>query len=799
MRYKVFNLLIGILLFNALQAQFTIRGVVKDENAQPLAAMVHFQEKLLQGNDKGEFVIENVAPGRYTLSFSHVSYASQEQMVEVANEDVVLSITLLNKEKRLEEVTVRELKGDFGFTRLRNVEGFSVFAGKKTEAILPEKLTANLATNNARQVYSKVAGLNIYENDGAGLQLSVGARGLDPNRTANFNVRQNGYDIAADALGYPESYYTPPIEALRRIQIVRGAASLQYGTQFGGLLNFEVKQPKGEDGIELTSRQTGGSFGFFSSFNSLSARKGKWSTYSFFQYKRGNGYRPNADFDAKTAYVDVHFNYAENSHLGFEVTHMDYLAQQPGGLTDAMFRENPRQSNRSRNWFGVNWNLLDLEWEHKFNGATRMNVRSFALLANRKSLGFRPARPASPDNGTEREMIDGRFKNVGTEARLLHNYKGFSKENVLLLGGRLYRGYNISRQGFGNATGTGPDFGFPVDSLVLSDYRFPNHNASLFAENIFYLGQRWSVTPGIRYEYIRTLAEGYYRSPERDLAGNIVNNKAVAEKRINPRSFVLLGIGVSYKPKDFLEFYGNISQNYRSVTFNDIRITNPTLQVDPNIQDEKGYSADLGARGNVRDVFNYDVSLFSMLYGKRIGEVWKENSLIKIRTNIGKAFITGLESYLELNVLKIGQQEKQEKDWTVFANTALIYSRYLQSPYSNVKGKEVEFIPTLNLKVGSQWHFKAFRTSLQYSYLSSQFTDAQNSVASDPTATIGILPAYGVLDWSVSYERKWLKLEGSVNNVTNKMYATRRASGYPGPGLLTADGRGFYLTCGVKL
>ena len=74
------------------------------------------------------------------------------------------------------------------------------------------------------------------------LQLSIGGRGLDPNRTASFNTRQNGYDISADVLGYPESYYTPPAEALGEIQIVRGAASLQYGTQFGGLINFDISQ-----------------------------------------------------------------------------------------------------------------------------------------------------------------------------------------------------------------------------------------------------------------------------------------------------------------------------------------------------------------------------------------------------------------------------------------------------------------------------------------------------------------------------------------------------------------------------
>jgi predicted secreted protein with PEFG-CTERM motif len=96
---------------------------------------------------------------------------------------------------------------------------------------------ANLASNNARQIYNQIPGLNIYQNDDAGLQLNVGGRGLDPNRTSNFNTRQNGYDISADALGYPESYYTPPAEGLEEIQILRGASSLQYGTQFGGMMS----------------------------------------------------------------------------------------------------------------------------------------------------------------------------------------------------------------------------------------------------------------------------------------------------------------------------------------------------------------------------------------------------------------------------------------------------------------------------------------------------------------------------------------------------------------------------------
>lgn len=430
MRYTVFNFILGILLASSVQAQYTIKGVIKSTDADPidsLVASIRIRDTLYSTNRKGEFTISNVSAGKYILTVKHPAFAQQDEEVVVINKDLFISIALLHKVKELEKVTVRTYNKDFGFTHLRNIEGFSVFAGKKTEAILPEKLTANLSTNNARQVYNKVAGLNIYENDGAGLQLSIGGRGLDPNRTANFNVRQNGYDIAADALGYPESYYTPPVEALRRIQIVRGAASLQYGTQFGGLLNFEMKQPRAEKGVEVQLRNTVGSYGYISSFNSVNANFGKVNTYSFIQYKRGDGFRPNSKFEAKTGYVDVHYNYVENSHLGFEVTHLDYLAQQPGGLTDAMFKENPRQSNRARNWFSVNWNLFDLEWEHEISKATKFNIRSFALLANRKSLGFRPARPASPDNENEREMIDGDFKNIGAEARLIHNYSWLKK------------------------------------------------------------------------------------------------------------------------------------------------------------------------------------------------------------------------------------------------------------------------------------------------------------------------------------------------------------------------------------
>jgi Fe(3+) dicitrate transport protein len=95
---------------------------------------------------------------------------------------------------------------------------------------------------------------------------------------------------------------------------------------------------------------------------------------------------------------------------------MGYVAHQPGGLTDEMFEQDPRQSNRERNWFKVNWNLFALHLNHKFNATSEFNVRLFGLSAYRYSVGFRPNRVATIDDNSERDLIKGDFTNWGAEA-----------------------------------------------------------------------------------------------------------------------------------------------------------------------------------------------------------------------------------------------------------------------------------------------------------------------------------------------------------------------------------------------
>lgn len=684
---------------------------------------------------------------------------------------------------------------------LNQLEGTSIYAGKKSEVILLNNVAGNTAANNARQVYNKIAGLNIWESDGAGMQLGIGGRGLNPNRVSNFNTRQNGYDISADALGYPESYYTPPTEALDRIEVVRGAASLQYGTQFGGFINFKFKQAPADKSFQAEARQTIGSFGFYNAYTSFSGTVKKLSYFSFYQYKRGDGWRPNSAFEVHTAHASVGYQFNKKIKLTAEYTFMDYLTKQAGGLTDNQFETDPRQSFRNRNWFRVNWNLVALNLDYNISNYARFNFRSFGLYAQRDALGFLGVINRT-DPMQERDLLQDKFRNAGAEARFVQRYKFLKETSVLLTGVRIYNGLTYRKQGYGSK-GSDADFNYlHPDNLEHSDYKFPSNNLAFFAENIFKLSPVISVTPGLRFENIITRSQGYYNEQYTDLAGNIIYRNKVNDNRSSARHFLLAGIGFSWKMKKGNEMYANISQNYRSINFNDMRIVNPNIKVDPGLQDEKGYSADWGIRGNLNKYISYDFSLFYLRYNNRIGSVLLVDSVswqpYRFRTNISDSRNIGCESLIEADLLSWMTGKKRRTGISVFANYSIINARYISSQQNAFKDKEVEFVPSSILRTGLTVSYDKLKVTWQFARTGEQYTDATNTVYASNAVT-GLIPAYYVSDLAINWQYRRWSLATGVNNLTNNMYFTRRADGYPGPGIIPSDGRSIYLTLGVKL
>ena len=805
-------IIISLFSIKVFSQKGNISGVVVDNFKNPIPfATVHIKniDKVIYTNDQGFFSTPKLNYKSYVIEYSSLGY---QKIIDT----IILNKPLIKIDKKIlkeRNINLKEFEfveqQKFNIRKLRAIEGVMITQGKKTEAINVEKMDANKATNLSRQIFAKIPGLNIWESDGAGIQIGLGGRGLNPSRNSNFNTRQNGYDISADALGYPESYYTPPSEAIDEIQLIRGAASLQFGPQFGGLINFKLKEGNPTKNIELIARHTIGTFGLNNSFLSVGGTKSDWNYYGYLNYKSGEDFRPNSEFDVIHGHLNIKKRINEKTSLGIEITKMYYLAQQPGGLTDDNFFKQPDTSTRARNWFQVDWNLVNINFDYEINSNTKINSRLFALNAYRNSLGdLSEINRVDPDE--KRNLISGDFRNIGNETRVVHLYEPLANPWAFVFGIRAYKGFNKTLQGNGNSN-NGPDFNFDdfseninSSNSIQSDYDFPSFNFSAFIEHIFNLNNKLSITPGIRYEYISTSAIGQFRKSESDLVGTPLFDTVVsfANKNEN-RDFIIGGIGINYKLSNKIELYSNFSQNYRSINFSDMQISNPNFIIDPKLKDERGYNSDIGVRGKIKNKLYFDASVYMLFYNNRIGTrlttdtVWFKP--IQYRTNISQSRTIGFEMMIEADWLKLLSINDNENKLSTFINFSYNNANYINSDILAFKNKKVELVPPIVLKTGFSFTKEKYSLSYQFSYTKEHFSDATNSENQVSNAVVGLIYSYFTMDLSCKMIFKSIQLETGINNLSNEIYFTRRATGYPGPGIIPSMPRSFYLCLQIKI
>ncbi|BDB52134.1 TonB-dependent receptor family protein [Flavobacterium ammonificans] len=698
--------------------------------------------------------------------------------------------------------------------RMPEIKENVLFSGKKNEVLKLSNINGNFTTNNAREIFSRIPGVTIWENEGSGIQINVGVRGLSPNRSWELNTRQNGYDISSDVFGYPEAYYNPPLEAVETVELVRGGSALQFGPQFGGMLNYVLKRETKKP-FSFETQNTVGSYGLMSSYNAIGGKHNKFSYYIYNHSRSGDGWRENSEYTVRNTHAFVAYDFSEKTKLSAEYTNMDYKMQQAGGLTDSQFNTNAQKSLRERNWFGTPWNVLAINFDTKLNDRFSSNTKLFGLVGERNSVGFTATpnvedviNPATNDFANRRVDRDY-YKNFGIENRNILKYKLGNTDNNLAFGARLYKA-NTRRVQDGKGT-TGADFDLSIDGRYGRDLDFTTENVAVFAENQFKVSEKFSVTPGIRYEYIRNTGEGRFGISN----GNDVAMPVKSIARNQP----LFGLGMEYKFRT-TNIYANITQAFRPVLFSDFTPPAVTDVIDPNLKDASGFNADLGFRGTHKNYLNFDFSLFYLSYNNRIGGIRQfinddpTKGTFLFRTNLGETINKGIEGFFNLNVTRFFQIEKPYGNLDLFASISFIDSRYTDfSIFSttgsapnvtiketNLSGNRVENAPRYIHNFGLSWGNNNFSTTLQYRMSGKIFTDANNTVAPSSNGVTGILEQYQVMDFSSEYKfLKHYNIRAGVNNLLDKNYATRRAGGYPGPGILPGEGRTFYISLGIKL
>ena len=692
---------------------------------------------------------------------------------------------------QLKEVEIRGYRTMNGIGHMDEVQRPIVYAGKKTEVILVDSLDTNLAINNTRQVLGRIPGLTIAESETGGfVSNGIGVRGLNPRQSVEMNVRQNGYTLAADIYGYNETYYLPPMEAVHRIEVIKGSASLQFGPQFGGVINYVIKEAPNKP-IEVTASITGGSNGLFNSFTSLGGTQGKLGYYGFLQYRSLSGWRENSKQQQFSGYGKLNYKFTDKLSVAHEYSALRNKIQMPGGLTDTQFLTDSRSSFRSRNWVESPWNILTASLNYACGNHSYLTLKSSFLTGQRNLVWF----PESPEQ--EDLIIAGEYQNrevdketatsISTEVRYMRNFH-WGRMNSTLAGGFRFAVARFKRLEEGVGT-NGTDMDFNLIGEYEEKFKFQTVNAAPFVEIVIRPTEKFSITPGARLELLNSESEAEI---EDELTGDEVETESEKE-----RTFLLGGIGLQYQLGKQTNLYANVTQAYRPIEYAQLVPLGVASVVDPNMKDSKGYSTDIGYRGSWKNILNFDVSVFYMAYNNRVGLealVDVEGNPYTFRTNVANSIHRGIESYIEGNILKwINGNSKSNV--SVFHSLGLVDARYVSGEFKN---NRVEYAPNVISRIGVTFSRLGFSTTIQFSQQSKAFGDASNTVVS-PNPIIGEIPAYEVFDWSTTLRIKKFSVQAGVNNLLDTRYFSYRTDEYPGPGIISSVGRGVYVGLRVTL
>jgi Fe(3+) dicitrate transport protein len=775
-----------------------LRGRIINEKNEPISgAAVSLKDLSITSlsDNRGEYAFYHLKAGHYTANVMIQGYRTgKQQVILQPGKFTVADFILTTDTKQLTEVVIKGYKAIKGMGYLNDVHDGVIYSGKKTEVILLDSLNANTAQNNPRQVLGRIPGANYSETEGSGFPSNgIGFRGLNPTQSVETNTRQNGYNVAADIFGYPETYYLPPLEAVERVEVTRGAASLQFGPQFGGVINYVVKKGPADNPLEINIQQTGGSFGLYNSFISAGGQLGKLNYYSALQYKTVQGWRPNSDVQQVTGFAGVNYQANEKLKIGLEYSILRNRIHMPGGFDDEQFALDSRASYRARNWLNSPWNIIAVKLDYTVSANAKLSLKTAYQFSSRnlvwKNEDSGPGTPDSISTVTlqpvNREVQREIFYGSTTEARLKVDYGNGEIKHTLAAGIRFFYG-KMKREGGGLGT-TGSDFDLTLlDPNYGYNLDFTTTNIAPFVENIFHIGKRLSVTPGFRYEYLNSTTDGYINN---DITQNAHGS--------THRFFALFGIGGQFITTPNTNIYANISQAYRRVTYDQLTPFGSATKIDPDLKDANGYNADLGWRGTVNNYLNFDLSGFYLQYNNRIGltqQLDANGNPYLFRTNIANSIHKGAETYIEFNITKALFPQSRIGDFSFYNSFSYINAKYVSGDF---RGKSVEYAPQTISRFGATYTYKVFSTTFLISNTAKSFADASNTVKSDDPA-VGIIPAYQILDWSSTIHLGKYNFKFGVNNLADARYFTMRTNEYPGPGIIPAIGRSFYFGLGAK-
>ncbi len=618
------------------------------------------------------------------------------------------------------------------------------------------ELTQPLSVQDALK---SVPGIVVREEEGYGFIPNIGMRGLNPNRSQKLLVLEDGVPVAPGLFLANESYYSPRIERMQSIEVLKGAAGLRYGpTTIGGVVNYKTKDP--EQGAKVTAKigthgyrsiglDAGGTAPSGEAIGGISLVKAE-----------GDGFRNNG-FDMTDLMVKGGMALGENQWVGVKFTRYDNeINTSYVGLRPNEYKNDPTKNPAPNDYFLTDRNSFDINHEWQINDAVKLNTLLYWSQLTRDY--WRREVQARSADGTTFVPCDGSaycmngnnrtFEMMGLDSRLHINYDGFGIKNEAEIGIRLHSD-KLNNQKVRSKTDPNARSG----DLTEDDTQ-KAQGIAFYGQNRFILNERVAVTPGLRIET-------YDQSRKNELTG-------LSGESSNTE--VMPGIGATWQLAPQTQLFAGAFKGFSPAM---VATAISGAGVDQQLDAERSNNFEIGVRGTAQRL-SYEATAFHMDFSNQIIPQSESGGVGATVTNAGATLNQGLEGAIGYDL---------GAGWGVDANATWVPTAKFNSTKIvggiDRNGNRLPYAPELTANLAVSYATGGLRTSLGAYHVSSQFVDPENTVAQSADGRRGEIPAYTTLDLNVRYAiDKQLSVFGTVRNLTDKKYiASRNPDGiFPG-------------------
>lgn len=621
------------------------------------------------------------------------------------------------------------------------------------------------------EILRRVPGLHVRPEEGAGLRLNLGMRGLDPTRSRQVLVLEDGMPVAINPYGEPDLYYSTPVERIRAVEIVKGSGSILFGPQtIGGVVNFLTITPP--DKTEWAVDVLAGQRNTWKLLGNYGSAVGDTRYVAQVMHKQSDGIR-GFGYNATDFLGKVAIPTSEHGDAMIKLAVYDELSRSTYvGLSRSMYELDPRRASIAPyDAFLVRRYDASITHEYRFSEATTLRTFVYGYITNRawrrqnydraeqdgiayqRIVGDRSTPGGAVYFRDTATIRDRSYQALGVEPKFEHRFATGNVRHTLTLGAR---GHVETAERLQYLTG----FATSNAGALESEEYHRSYAAAAYVQDRLAFRSDLLVTPGVRMEYVQSLRQ-IRRTSDGGPARDVWIRGETSSLAFMP------GIGMVYgTPK--LSIFGGIHVGYAPPR---VSAAISTTGADAHLEAEQSTNYEVGVRLAKPRWLRAEVTGFVMSFRNQIVTGTLASGQQSELVNGGQTEHRGVESSVSL---AIGKALSLPVEIDLTGRYTYSLATFHGGPFD---GNRLPYAPLSTASVVLDVDHKiGLGGEVALTYVSDQFADEANTVAVDPTGRLGLVPAYKTVDLGLRYKhpKTGLGASLSVKNALDQVFVATR-------------------------